>query len=59
EHPSIFWHTLSQESTALNIFEFEEGEAGVVLMGSLEHFGEESPTYPLTRLMRCGSMGPP
>jgi broad specificity phosphatase PhoE len=43
EDLSIIWHTPRQESTALNIIDLEDGEAKVMLVGSLEHLGEESP----------------
>ena len=44
EDLSIIWHTPRQESTALNIVDFEDGEANVVLVGGLDHLGEEGQT---------------
>jgi len=47
EDLSIVWFAARQTSTALNVIQFEDGEARVILVGSLEHLGEATPTRPL------------
>ena len=49
EDLSIVWFTPSQDSTALNIVDFQNGEAQVTLVGSLEHLGKTTPAQPLER----------
>jgi broad specificity phosphatase PhoE len=49
EDLSIVWFTPSQDSTALNIIDFQNGEAQVTLIGSLEHLGKTTPAQPLER----------
>jgi broad specificity phosphatase PhoE len=49
EDLSIVWFTASQDSTALNIIDFQNGEAEVTLIGSLEHLGETRQAQPLER----------
>jgi broad specificity phosphatase PhoE len=49
EDLSIVWFTPSQDSTALNIVDFQNGEAQVTLIGSLEHLGKTTPAQPLER----------
>lgn len=44
EDLSIIWFTPDQESTALNIIDFEDGQARVDKIGRLEHLGEEKQT---------------
>jgi hypothetical protein len=44
---SIVWFAAKQTSTALNIIQFQDGEARVILVGSLEHLGEVTPTHAL------------
>ncbi len=41
---SLIWLTSRQESTALNIIDFENEEARVIKVGSLEHLGEKVST---------------
>lgn len=44
EDLSMIWLTHRQESTALNIIDFENDEAEVVTVGSLDHLGEQART---------------
>jgi broad specificity phosphatase PhoE len=44
EDLSIIWFTPHQESTALNVIAFQDDQATVSLVGSLEHLGENRST---------------
>lgn len=44
EDLSIIWLAPPQESTALNVTAIADDEVKVVLVGSLDHLGQESPT---------------